>query len=726
MQSINPIRTVLCASAAAASLCASAAVTYVNWSGADADDPRDLAVGANWEGDSVPELDTTVTPHNGPFARFEKSSENLSFTMGRDLFLNGLLFNCTGSTLDFDLSGRVVKLYGYTGDGQALLMRTYNGKSNNILFRGGTIDTSDRYSDKHPTLYGTGPVAFSGTSFPSLTLFSVYNKTHLYMTNGVTGKVYLEITGTETDQARVTIAGAATKIDAGEYPLYVGQTASKHSGELRIVDGATVTNAALEVGSYGFGGYCLVSNAAVSARLKGNYYFGLGINGVYASNNVFEVKGGSHIYLAGEGSKSQLNVGHLSCGNTMTISGAGTKLDWTASGGVASVTVGEFGDGNVLHITDGATVGAGGDGDGSIGNIASGYLRGDSNGNQLLVDGGASYKVSNQYISGRTSPRSGLKTYDRLQDGTAVSGGEYDYSYCSNRMVVSGAGTVATIANYMYVAAASTVSYDDNADYNLFRVESNATASCGLRLDIGGRGVSNGVEVASGATLTVGKYGFNIGAASGCTGTYVHVSGESSVQVTHTADSNGILSLCGSGEGGETTLDVSGGSTVSARSLSFTGAGNVVRLEDGSLSSALAMTCPGAGVSENAVRFEISGTNSQVLVQSGSMSFGAGVEFSFGVSSNAYLRAPFAAAASISFQAVPEVSFAGLGELSKNGGGKMTLFEAGTAIDASQSVVDAFDAAAKIACPGSWVRVVDGTKIVLRVPSENGIVLIVR
>ena len=173
MQSINPIRTVLCASAAAASLCASAAVTYVNWSGADADDPRDLAVGANWEGDSVPELDTTVTPHNGPFARFEKSSENLSFTMGRDLFLNGLLFNCTGSTLDFDLSGRVVKLYGYTGDGQALLMRTYNGKSNNILFRGGTIDTSDRYSDKHPTLYGTGPVAFSGTSFPSLTLFSV-------------------------------------------------------------------------------------------------------------------------------------------------------------------------------------------------------------------------------------------------------------------------------------------------------------------------------------------------------------------------------------------------------------------------------------------------------------------------------------------------------------------------------------------------------------------------
>ena len=707
-----------------------AANTFTLWTGADGTDPTDLARPANWEGGAVPVIDTGTM--DGPFGKFYSlGTVTVPLTLSEDLFLNGLVFDSVGTAFDLDLTGRTLRLYGYSQDSHSLTFRTFRNVPETIRVRGGTLDMTD---GKQKTVYvdGASDVSFSGTELRGGIQFRTLYGANVCLTNGVTGSAYFTtFAGTKT-----VIAGTGTEI-IGAGTCSIGNTAGETGDVFHVLDGAYWTNAnACVIGYAGYGNYGLISNATVYVT-GGN--LGAGSNGQYASNNVFEVKGGARVHVRGSNGKSLINHGRWGYNNTLRIAGEGTFVDWwTNDHNDGSVVVGEMAMNNLLHVTDGARLGTNGClGVGFVGNIYYGNWRGDSIGNTLKVDGGAQCYMANLCVGGLCTGRmdpydgtNGRNTYKRGPNGERWQNTDFDLSISSNAFIVSGSATRAQLAGSLQVAGKTNegpcLAYVHENDFNRVRVEDGAELTVGS-VSLGKWGVSNHIEVVGGALLSVttGNTGYYDGFSFGgfpTTGTWVRVSGANS----RLSIPNSRLALMGCPDGRENKIEISDGALVTAKHVNSYATNNVFHLNNGTLTVTDSLICPNGDANGAKPRFIFEGDAPRIRCTStdDGCQFKTEPIFEFRIPEKGFADVPVKSSGHLRIYGEPTLVLDGrcLRSYSAAGGGTQVLFEAaeGKTLTITPERIAKMSGEAAAVLDGCAVTLVDKRKLVLSVPDRSG------
>jgi len=713
---------------------AMAANTFTMWTGADGTDPTDLAKPANWDGNAVPVIDTGTM--NGPFATFSSlGTTTAPLTLSEDLFLNGLVFNSIGTTFDLDLTGRILRLYGYTQDSNSLTFRTYRTVPETIRVRGGKLDMTGG-PNKVVYIDGTSDVSFSGTELTGGIQFRTLYGANVYLTNGVTGSAYF----TTFADTKTVIAGTGTKI-VGASACGIGSTAGQTGDTFYVLDGAEWTNVnTCVIGNVGYGCYGLISNATVYVT-GGN--LGAGSGGQYASNNLFEVKGGSRVNVRGTNSKSIINHARWGYNNTLRIAGEGTFVDWaTGDGNDGAVVVGEMAMGNLLHVTDGARLGTNGcSGNGFVGNIYYGNWRGDSLGNTLKVDGGALFYIANLSVGGLCTGRllpydgtGGYSTYKRGPNGERWQNTYFDLSISSNAFIVSGSTTKAQVAGTLQVAGRTNegpcLAYVTENDFNRVRVEDGAELAVGA-VSLGKQGISNHIEVVEGSLLSVatantGPYdGFSFGGFP-TTGTWVRVSGSNS----RLSIPNSRLALMGCPDGRENKIEISDGALVTAKYVNSYATNNVFHLSNGTLTVTSALICPNGDAAGAKDRFIFEGDAPQILCTStvDGCQFKTEPVFEFMIPEKGFADIPVKSSGHLRIYGEPTLVLDGicLRAYASAGGGSQILFQAavGKTLTITGERVAKMSAEAAAVLEGCTVTLVDSRSLVLTVPNINGTLIL--
>ncbi len=713
---------------------ATAANTFTSWTGADGTDPTDLAKPANWEGGTVPVIDTEIM--NAPFGKFVSlGTTTVPLTLSEDLFLNGLVFESGGTAFDLDLTGRNLRLYGYSQDSNLLTFRTYRTAPETIRVRGGTLDMTNGIQ-KTVYIDGTSDVSFSGTELRGGIQFRTLYGANVHLTNGVTGSAYF----TTFADTKTVIAGTGTKI-IGAGTCSIGNTAGQTGDAFHVLDGAEWTNVnTCVIGYAGYGNYGLVSNATVYVT-GGN--LGAGSNGQYASNNVFEVTGGARVHVRGSSSKSLINHGRWGYNNTLRIAGEGTFVDWwTNDGNDGAVVVGEMAMNNLFHVTDGARLGTNGcKGVCFVGNVYYGVWRGDSVGNMLKVDSGSRFYMENLSVGGLCTGRLlpydgsvGYNTYKRGPNGERWVNTYYDLSISSNAFIVSGSGTEAVVLGTLQVAGKTNegplLAYVHENDFNRARVEAGAKLAVSA-VSLGKCGISNHIEVVGGgllsvATASTGPYdGFSFGGFPS-TGTWVRVSGTDS----RLSIPNSRLALLGCPDGRENKIEISDNALVTAKYVNSYATNNVFRLNNGTLTVTESLICPNGDAYGAKTRFIFEGAAPQILCTSTNdgCQFKTEPIFEFKIPAEGFADVPVKSSGHLRIYGTPTLLLDSrcLRSYAAAGGGAQVLFQAaeGKTLTITSDRLAKMNGEAAAALEGCSVTLADNRQLVLTVPDMSGTLIL--
>ena len=264
--------------------------------------------------------------------------------------------------------------------------------------------------------------------------------------------------------------------------------------------------------------------------------------------------------------KADILVGGMGAGHsTLVDSGEGTCLYNTnvarkaSDVGVASLVVGYHTDGNVLHVTDHATVEL--SSKLLVGNPISDTTRGSASHNFIRIDSNAVVTAAD-IILGQRANRSG-QTYDVT-----------DVTYASNTCVIADGASV-TLTQDGLIVGGDAAAYDNAVVISNAAVVSSKTSYVGAR-----GGVSNRLDVVDGGVFLCRETGEHRGLIVGgetSTGTVVTVDG-GLVALT-----NGVFELRGAATGHETRSTLCRGADVHARYVRVKGTGNRLEIDDATL-----------------------------------------------------------------------------------------------------------------------------------------------
>ena len=349
----------------------------------------------------------------------------------------------------------------------------------------------------------------------------------------------------------------------------------------------------------------------------------------------------------------------------LNVSGEGTCLYNTnnvarqaSNAGVASLVVGYHTDGNVLHVTDRATVEL--SSKLLVGNPISDTTRGSASRNFIRIDSNAVVTAAD-IILGQRANRS----------DTAY--GVTDVTYASNTCVIADGASV-TLTQDGLIVGGDAAARDNAVVISNAAVVSYRTSYVGAR-----GGISNRQAIVDGGVFlgreTGAARGLFVGGASS-TGTVVTVDG-GTVALT-----NGVFELRGAAAGQETRATLRRGADVHARHVRVKGTGNRLEIDDATLTVGTEGVFPFEADGDVTLAFSgatprLDFLNVSVSGTTAAFRFGTGVHFAFTPPAGGFAEPVVTAQGrGITLEDAPTLTIDET-EFLKNGGGRLVLFDAG-------------------------------------------------
>ena len=627
----------------------------IDWKSNAAD--GNLASAANWSNvpSGVTDISYNLTDDVGYWGKFTIGSKTLNLSISAPFTFDRLYFQGSNSKYNIDLGGNTLTLRG-AATSEFVTHASYPNQK--ITVKNGNIAFSSK-ARREFLIQGSGNV--------------------------------MTVSGTE--EAPVTISGGVFKPKVAT------------SGE--IVFSNTVFASGVNVMVNG-GQRCKISFLGPKTTLAHTVsdYFGLGSS---TSSNTLVIAQGAKVLAdnANTGYKNSITVGETGNDNTLVVAGEGTVLsnsNRTAKSGDASIAVGKFSTGNVLHVTDGSELNL--TAYIVIGNPQTDANRGSSANNRIRIDTNAVVHASGLRIGQRSSNGSGDAFFTSNVCEVAKNAKVYIEDKAEGR---DESIRLATQANIDYSALSISEDSQVFAKY----------------AQIGLYGVSNRMDVTSGGMFVsqssaTSDAGLMMGGV-GSTGTVVNVDG-GVVALTNT-----VFAMRGASADSRTLMRIANGADVCARFVSVTNSGNRIEIDNATLTVRTRGVFPQTG--DSSVELAFSGAQPLLAyedVSHGSIAkafkFGAGATLSFVVPAGGYADAPIKSANGITVSnltacTIDAVAFCGAG------GQEQVLMDAGAGVVS----IDAASLALIQSAAGDECRVkLSGNCRTLVLAARKGFILVFR
>lgn len=576
----------------------------------------DLAVAANWAGVPDGVTDISYDEATGYYGRFVSlGARTLSLTLSKDFSFNRLYLQSAGTEYDVDLGGHALRL---RGDREGQIAFNQNQPNQRMTIRNGVLDFSD-FTRRQLNVSGEGNV--------------------------------LTFAGTEAEP--VSIVGEPFE------PILT-------SGGRLVLSNAVARSCRLALSTDNGAGTMVLTGPKTEVRHWQNAYAGIDV--ARGGGSTLVVSGGALLdVLNSSGSqKADILVGGMGRGHsTLVVSGAGTCLYNTnrvarqaSNAGVASLVVGYHTDGNVLHVTDRATVEL--SSKLLVGNPIFDTTRGSASRNFIRIDSNAVVTAAD-IILGQRANRS----------DTAY--GVTDVTYASNTCVIADGASV-TLTQDGLIVGGDAAARDNAVVISNAAVVSYRTSYVGAR-----GGISNRLAIVDGGVFlgreTGAARGLFVGGASS-TGTVVTVDG-GTVALT-----NGVFELRGAAAGQETRATLRRGADVHARHVRVKGTGNRLEIDDATLTVGTEGVFPFEADGDVTLAFagatpRLDFLNVSVSGTTAAFRFGTGVHFAFTPPAGGFAEPVVTAQGrGITLEDAPTLTIDET-EFLKNGGGRLVLFDAG-------------------------------------------------
>lgn len=576
----------------------------------------DLAVAANWAGVPDGVTDISYDEGTGYFGRFYAlGAKSLSLTLSKDFSFNRLYLQSAGTEYDVDLGGHALRL---RGDREGQIAFNQNQPNQRMTIRNGVLDFSD-FTRRQLNVSGEGNV--------------------------------LTFAGTEAEP--VSIVGEPFE------PILT-------SGGRLVLSNAVARSCRLALSTDNGAGTMVLTGPKTEVRHWQSGYAGVDV--ARGGGSTLVVSGGAQLdVLNSSGSqKADILVGGMGRGHsTLVVSGAGTCLYNTnrvarqaSNAGVASLVVGYHTDGNVLHVTDRATVEL--SSKLLVGNPIFDTTRGSASRNFIRIDSNAVVTAAD-IILGQRANRS----------DTAY--GVTDVTYASNTCVIADGASV-TLTQDGLIVGGDAAARDNAVVISNAAVVSYRTSYVGAR-----GGVSNRLDVVDGGVFLCRE----TGAARG-----LIVGGETSTGTVVTVDgglvalTNGVFELRGAATGHETRATLRRGADVHARHMRVKGTGNRLEIDDATLTVGTEGVFPFEADGEVTLAFagatpRLDFLNVSVSGTAAAFRFGTGAHFAFTPPAGGFSEPVVTAQGrGITLEGAPTLTIDET-EFLKNGGGRLVLFDAG-------------------------------------------------
>lgn len=588
--------------------------TVLSWKNGAAS--GDLAVAANWAGVPDGVTDISYDEGTGYFGRFYAlGAKSLSLTLSKDFSFNRLYLQSAGTEYDVDLGGHALRL---RGDREGQIAFNQNQSNQRMTVRNGVLDFSN---------FGRRQLNVSGE------------------------RNVLTFAGTEAEP--MSIIGEPFE------PILT-------SGGRLVLSNAVARSCRLALSTDNGAGTMVLTGPKTEVRHWQSGYAGVDV--ARGGGSTLVVSGGAQLdVLNSSGSqKADILVGGMGRGHsTLVVSGEGTCLYNTnrvarqaSNAGVASLVVGYHTDGNVLHVTDRATVEL--SSKLLVGNPIFDTTRGSASRNFIRIDSNAVVTAAD-IILGQRANRS----------DTAY--GVTDVTYASNTCVIADGASV-TLTQDGLIVGGDAAARDNAVVISNAAVVSYRTSYVGAR-----GGVSNRLDVVDGGVFLCRE----TGAARG-----LIVGGETSTGTVVTVDgglvalTNGVFELRGAATGHETRATLRRGADVHARHMRVKGTGNRLEIDDATLTVGTEGVFPFEADGEVTLAFagatpRLDFLNVSVSGTTAAFRFGTGVHFAFTPPAGGFSEPVVTAQGrGITLEGAPTLTIDET-EFLKNGGGRLVLFDAG-------------------------------------------------
>lgn len=546
----------------------------------------DLAVAANWAGVPDGVTDISYDEATGYYGRFVSlGARTLSLTLSKDFSFNRLYLQSAGTEYDVDLGGHALRL---RGDREGQIAFNQNQPNQRMTIRNGVLDFSD-FTRRQLNVSGEGNV--------------------------------LTFAGTEAEP--VSIVGEPFE------PILT-------SGGRLVLSNAVARSCRLALSTDNGAGTMVLTGPKTEVRHWQNAYAGIDV--ARGGGSTLVVSGGALLdVLNSSGSqKADILVGGMGRGHsTLVVSGAGTCLYNTnrvarqaSNAGVASLVVGYHTDGNVLHVTDRATVEL--SSKLLVGNPIFDTTRGSASRNFIRIDSNAVVTAAD-IILGQRANRS----------DTAY--GVTDVTYASNTCVIADGASV-TLTQDGLIVGGDAAARDNAVVISNAAVVSYRTSYVGAR-----GGISNRLAIVDGGTVAL---------------------------------TNGVFELRGAAAGQETRATLRRGADVHARHVRVKGTGNRLEIDDATLTVGTEGVFPFEADGDVTLAFSgatprLDFLNVSVSGTTAAFRFGTGVHFAFTPPAGGFAEPVVTAQGrGITLEDAPTLTIDET-EFLKNGGGRLVLFDAG-------------------------------------------------
>ena len=454
------------------------------------------------------------------------------------------------------------------------------------------------------------------------------------------------------------------------------------------------------------------------ARVDADLMFGIVPGGSRGANNGILLDGGTLKLLSATNNMSggtfHLGVNSRSRGDTLVFANGGRLLDsagtdvskWAVGDNAPDVRLAFRGDGTSHTMSEVLKLGNGATGSGACVEVSDGAhltLGGPSVG-RFWLGCTAGADGASLVVSGAGTRLTGESTSNYIVGQDA-----------NNNVFSVKDGAVATLAGYMRICSHA------NVQSNAVKVSGGGSLSVGYIVQVGfnKHNSNNSIDISGGGIMSVGS-SLVIGNDEGANSNRVTVAGVgSSLSVK-----NGLFVGTNAFATVGNTLAVSNGASVTAKFLYMYGTNAVLDVDNASIATTEDIQLPMHGHDATGVpRIRIAGSNARIAAGT-TLRIRKNAALEFDIPETGYLSAPLTTTGRVEIIGNATMSF-NIDKFRENGGGECVLAE--TTGNAALYVEPGTMAGLQESLPERCrLKVVDNKRLVLRVPTNQGLIIFVQ